>query len=104
MAEVFPPTRAEPFFEMTPGIDVNLLKMTVRWEAYFSDLGENVNSTSDEINEQVNGLESEIGRIASIQNELKKIIEDAFALIESNSEIARIAEIDKRINDLEQLI
>lgn len=107
MAIVFSPTRNEPFFESLdsiPGVDLSKLRLTVRWADYLDNIGAGVNSSSGGVEDEVSALESEIKKVAAIQHELRKDINDLFELIDERNNNAQIAQLIKRIDDLEQII
>ena len=81
MAEIFQPTRAEPFFEPIPGLDVASLKITVVWATYLDNLGDGLNQVSIELDGGLSELQSEIGQARAELAQVKKKIKDIEALL-----------------------
>lgn len=103
MAErVFPPTRVEPFFEPTPGIDVSSFRITVRWQNYLDSLGQNVNEADNDLEFEISGLETEIRQVQSflpgLQDEINEISGIETELQRTKSQLPSI---NNRIDELE---
>ena len=123
MVDVTVPQRAEAIFDQETG------QFTVRYQTFFENVGVGVTESNTELESQLAGLESEIQKVSSFLGEINKdiaeidaasanvsflsakmvqleiSINDAFALIPDQSNtLAKIAELEKRLRDVEELV
>jgi ABC-type transporter Mla subunit MlaD len=99
---VFPPVRGEPFFENTPELDVSKLRISVRWQSYLDQLGTNSNTSDNNLESEISGIESEIQAVQAFTAELAKR-DDELISIAGKLE-SKVAELNKRDDELNELI
>lgn len=105
MAEIFPPTRDEPFFEPIDGIDAGNMVITIRWATYFDGLSDLANNVITNITENTTVLQSGVnqltGQFKTIVSQLENLIQ--LSSSENNQLRAEVQTLRKRVNDLEQI-
>lgn len=99
MDEIITPLRSEDIIDPLTG------KLSIRYAVYFEDLQNRVNETTVNV-ESAEGALSEVpGLVAAPISEFQKALEEVDSLATSlQNANARIAELQKQVNNLDQLV
>ena len=98
MADLFAEIRSGPFIELSTGL------LTIRWATFLDDMADQMNTNTSAV-EDSESIFTEIQRVASFSGQQAADIAEIDQLAtELSMANTRIAEMQKFINDLNQLI
>ena len=99
MVDITAPLQTEPLLDPETGLP------TIRYATFFDNISKNADETNTGLDDGLSGLESELQKLASVQPELQKAINDIDQMSTGLSSLsAKMAEIRKEINDSMELI